>query len=163
MRLGTLHLSKHRFRRADDLLNHNRPPRAAHASLSTRLFALTGLLALVFALQASPALADMELVMVEEEGCIYCAQWNADIAQAYPRTAEGRAAPLRRVDIHAVLLDDIELTSRPVFTPTFILVDDGLEVARLEGYPGEEFFWFLLGQMLDEHVPDWSAPTEETN
>jgi len=35
------------------------------------------------------------------------------------------------------------------FTPTFILVDDGREVGRIEGYPGEDFFWGLLGMMFE--------------
>ena len=38
---------------------------------------------------------------------------------------------------------------RVSFTPTFILVQDGVEVGRIEGYPGEDFFWGLLGKMFD--------------
>jgi thioredoxin-related protein len=105
------------------------------------------LLALLL-LMAAPAAA-AELVMVEEQGCIYCARWDAEIAPAYPLTPEGRAAPLRRIDIHA-LPDDLTFDSAPRITPTFVLIDDGQEVARLEGYPGDEFFWPLLGQMLDQ-------------
>ena len=32
-----------------------------------------------------------------------------------------------------------------IYTPTFVLVDDGEEVGRITGYAGEEFFWGLLG------------------
>lgn len=39
-----------------------------------------------------------------------------------------------------------------VFTPTFILVEDGNERARLEGYPGEDFFWPLLSRLLEQHT-----------
>lgn len=53
------------------------------------------------ALTALPALA-VELVMVEQPGCIYCERWDEEIAPAYPKTAEGEFAPLRRVDISAV-------------------------------------------------------------
>ena len=104
------------------------------------------LAALVLAL---PASAEVNLVMVEEEGCIWCARWNRDVSVEYPKTAEGQAAPLRRVDIGAIP-DDLSLVSRPQFTPTFILVRDGAELARLEGYPGEDFFWGLLGRMLTD-------------
>ena len=93
-----------------------------------------------------------ELVMVEQAGCIYCARWDAQIAPKYPKTDEGRRAPLRRVDLHK-LPDDIAFTSRPVFTPTFVLVEDGRELGRIEGYAGEDFFWFLLAQLLESH-PD---------
>jgi len=30
-----------------------------------------------------------------------------------------------------------------------VLVEDGVELGRLEGYNGDEFFWFLLGKLLD--------------
>ena len=30
-----------------------------------------------------------------------------------------------------------------------MLLDDGREVGRIEGYPGEDFFWFLLGELID--------------
>ncbi len=109
---------------------------------------VTRLASLVLALGvALPALA-AELVMVERQGCHWCERWNAEIAPIYPKTDEGRRAPLRRVDIKA-LPDDLALASQPVFTPTFVLVEEGRELGRIEGYAGDEFFWFLLTQLLD--------------
>jgi hypothetical protein len=92
--------------------------------------------------------AQTVLVMVEEQGCIWCARWNEEISSIYPKTDEGKAAPLQRIDIHAPRPEDITFTRRLGFTPTFVLVVDGQEVSRIEGYPGEDFFWGLLGQML---------------
>lgn len=92
-----------------------------------------------------------DLVMVEQDGCQWCAKWNADLGHIYPKTDEGQRAPLRRVNLRA-LPDDITFASRPVFTPTFVLVEDGQELGRIEGYAGDEFFWFLLGRLLNEHV-----------
>lgn len=105
------------------------------------------LLALLFAITALPALA-AELVMVEQPGCAYCRQWDREISEVYPKTPEGQAAPLVRVQIST--LDKEPFTpARPVnFTPTFLLVEDGRELARIEGYPGEDFFWGMLGMML---------------
>ena len=102
------------------------------------------------ALLHGPALA-VELLMVEEEGCHWCEKWNREIGDIYPKTNEGRRAPLRRLDINN-LPQDISFASHPVFTPTFILVDDGEELGRLEGYGGDEFFWFLLRGLLDDHL-----------
>lgn len=100
----------------------------------------------MFTLLPSPGRA-MELLMFEQAGCVYCARWNAEIAPAYPKTAEGQAAPLRRVNLHAPLPPDLHL-ARPVsFTPTFVLVVDGRESGRIEGYPGDEFFWGLLAEL----------------
>ena len=86
--------------------------------------------------------------MFEEQRCHWCAQWNEDVGVVYHKTDEGRRAPLRRVDIHGTFPDGITLASRPRYTPTFVLIDEGQEVGRIEGYPGEDFFWGLLGKML---------------
>lgn len=106
--------------------------------------------AFVLMLLALPALA-VELVMVEQPGCTYCAQWNEEIAPAYPKTDEGKFAPLRRVQLRA-MPDDLEVARRVNFTPTFLIVEDGRELARLEGYPGAHFFWPLLADLLRENT-----------
>ena len=110
-----------------------------------RLAAVFAGLVAVLPLQAA---ADTVLWMAEEHGCMWCARWNAEIAPIYPKTAEGKTAPLMRYDVHAET-PDIELERSVHFTPTFILVDDGREVGRIEGYPGEDFFWGLLGMMFE--------------
>lgn len=97
-----------------------------------------------------------ELVMVEQHGCHWCEQWNAEIGPIHPKTEEGRRAPLRRVDLRA-LPDDIVFASPPVFTPTFVLVENGEELGRIEGYAGDEFFWFLLNNLLNAHLPSESG------
>ena len=96
------------------------------------------------------AAADLELLMFEQPGCIYCAQWNAEIAPQYPLTEEGRAAPLRRLQLRDALPVELELSSPPVFTPTFVLVADGKETGRIAGYPGEDFFWPLLAALIEK-------------
>ena len=107
------------------------------------------LLCLALLAPASALRAETVLLMAEEAGCMWCARWNAEIAPAYPKTAEGRAAPLLRHDLGDPLPDGIELAAKVRFTPTFVLLQDGREVARIEGYPGEHFFWGLLAQMLE--------------
>ncbi|WP_102108674.1 transcriptional regulator [Oceaniglobus roseus] len=99
------------------------------------------------------ALAELSLVMVEQDGCVYCARWDAEIAPAYANTEEGRRAPLRRIDLHEPVPADLELDSAPRLTPTFILVDDGEEVSRIEGYPGDQFFWPMLDALLERAEP----------
>ncbi|MEM9248135.1 MAG: hypothetical protein AAGB05_05475 [Pseudomonadota bacterium] len=108
--------------------------------------------ALAFAaigLAAYPASAEPVLLMAEEEGCYWCARWNEEIAHIYPKTVEGQAAPLQRYDLHGES-PDVAFDRRVHFTPTFILVDDGKELGRIEGYPGEDFFWGLLGMMFED-------------
>lgn len=97
---------------------------------------------------SSQASAEMHLIMVEENGCMWCARWNAEIAPIYPKTPEGQVAPLRRIEINEAIPADLTFTTPPHYTPTFILVDQGKEVSRIEGYPGDDFFWGLLNMML---------------
>ncbi len=106
---------------------------------------LFGLLALIAAL---PARAEVSLLMFERPGCIYCARWNEEVSPEYPKTAEGKAAPLRRLQIDAPLPEGLTLDRPPVFTPTFVLVDDGAEIGRIEGYMAEDFFWPLLDRLI---------------
>jgi len=93
----------------------------------------------------------LELVMIEEPGCPWCARWNAEIGPIYPKTDEGRIAPLRRIDIHDITRDTLDVSKRVVFTPTFVLTRDGREIDRIEGYPGEELFWWFLTALMTQN------------
>ncbi len=105
-------------------------------------------LLITLALPGSAA-ADPYLLMAEEDGCYWCGRWNAEIGHIYPKTAEGRTAPLVRYDIHSET-PDVAFKSRVHYTPTFILVEDGVELGRIEGYPGEDFFWGLVTMMFEK-------------
>ncbi|NKX45749.1 hypothetical protein [Roseicyclus persicicus] len=119
------------------------------------LLAVAGLV-LLSLLPRPAAATDWTLVMVEQHGCSYCARWDAEVAPEYPITPEGRFAPLRRVNLRD-LPDDLSFAGRPVYTPTFVLMADGVEVGRIEGYPGEDFFWGLLGRLLSRGDAAWAT------
>lgn len=90
----------------------------------------------------------LRMMMVDQRGCVYCARWDAEIGPGFTASAEGKAAPLLRVDIDGPWPDGIVLESRPVITPTFILLDRGVELARVEGYVGETYFYPVLDEMM---------------
>ncbi len=115
------------------------------------MLTLKSYLGVITALLIAFPAAAIELVMVEQEGCVYCEQWNEDIGGIYSKTTEGKFAPLRRVDLFAIP-EDLSIARRVIFTPTFLIVDDGKELARLEGYPGPDFFWPLLGKLLQSNT-----------
>jgi len=88
-----------------------------------------------------------ELVMFKSSGCTYCIVWNDELGGVYSKTDEGKQAPLRRVDIS----DQKKTTGldKPVrLTPTFVLMDKGEEVGRIQGYGGEAAFWMMLDELL---------------
>ena len=96
------------------------------------------------------AVAETRLIMFDSIGCTYCMRWEREIGPIYTLTAEGKSAPLTRVNVHGNLPEGVTLARRAVYTPTFVLLDNGVEVNRIEGYPGEDFFWGLLEKMLHD-------------
>lgn len=114
--------------------------------------------ALLAWMSAASSVDAAELVMVETAGCPWCRAWHREIGPAYPKTSEGQKAPLRRVDLSELPTLSLRLQS-PVFaSPTFLLVDDGNEIGRITGYPGQDFFWGLLDQQL-QRMPDAARQT----
>ena len=109
---------------------------------------ISSFLLMLFA--GAPARAETILIMFEEIGCPYCEQWHDEIGIVYHNTTEGKQARLIVQDLDDPLPKGVVIGAEPYYAPTFILVDDGKEVGRIEGYPGEDFFWGLLGLILEK-------------
>lgn len=107
----------------------------------------------LFAFFATSALKAAELIMFEEAGCMWCERWNEEIGVVYDRTSQGRIAPLRRLDAHQPLPPDLRALDRASYTPTFVLVEDGRDIGRILGYPGEHFFWGMLDNLIAKLPP----------
>ncbi len=135
-----------------------------HLQQSPRYWAagLAGLMLALLMMSAIEARA-AELVMLEEDGCWWCAKWTQEVGVIYDKTPEGKLAPLRRLDIHERLPVDLRFLDKGGYTPTFILVENGKEYGRIRGYPGEDFFWGLLGQMLKRMANRQPKLTETSN
>jgi thioredoxin-related protein len=90
----------------------------------------------------------LELVMYRRAGCPWCAAWDREIGPIYGKTDVGRRLPIRFIDLERANERKFALKSPVRFTPTFVLVDEDREIARIEGYPGEDFFWGALERLL---------------
>ncbi len=91
-----------------------------------------------------------ELILYGEPGCIYCAKWRQTIGPIYAKTAEGKKAPVRELLVAEGKGGGNGLASAIVFSPTFVLMNDGKEVGRFLGYQNDEFFWFTLDRLLKQ-------------
>ncbi len=89
-------------------------------------------------------------MMVRRPGCAYCKAWDREIGPVYAKHPEGRAAPVFMVDVDGPYPDGLALDRRPWLSPTFILLKNGQEVTRFEGYPGADKFFDVLRVMLDD-------------
>ena len=98
--------------------------------------------------------------MFRRDGCVWCAKWDREIGPIYPKTEFEKRAPLRLVNLDHDR-DPPIVHARIVYTPTFVLVENGKEVGRIEGYPGDLFFWPRLESLL-QHLPA-SAPKEDVS
>lgn len=98
-----------------------------------------------------------QLLMFEQTFCEWCEVWDEEIGSFYEKTDEGKRAPLRRVDIHGKRPGDLKDIRAVVYTPTFVLMNEGKEVGRILGYPGADFFWALLEKLI-EKLPEQEKP-----
>jgi hypothetical protein len=90
----------------------------------------------------------LRLMMVTSPSCQHCRAWKIQIGPGYAASAAGRMAPLFEVDVAGPFPDGLALDRRPRLTPTFILLDRGTEVGRVEGYVGARYFYPVLEEMM---------------
>lgn len=95
-----------------------------------------------------PAASAAQLVYVEWKDCGYCKVFNRQMAWAYVSSAIGKKIPLRRVNILQRWPADLKRVNRPSYTPVFILVENGREVGRFDGYASPQGFTSNLRRLL---------------
>ena len=88
------------------------------------------------------------MLMFERAGCSWCAAFDREVAPIYARSPESKRAPLRRIDVTRPIPADLGFVAIDRWTPVFVLIDNGREVGRIRGYPGEDHFWGLFGTLM---------------
>ena len=113
-----------------------------------RVIASLAALSLAGARGASAADTQWRLLQVRQAGCPLCAAWDRQVAPGYGQTATGRRAPLLRVDIDGPWPDGLVLSARPRVTPSFVLLRQGVEMGRMEGFSSPADFHAELALLL---------------
>jgi thioredoxin-related protein len=116
-----------------------------HPVVLSRRTALAVALAVCFGPSRAFASSGVKLIMVDDPNCRYCRQFDAEIGGRYAKTDEGRFAPLVRVRRKSPELKGLNPV---IYTPTFLLVRNGEELGRITGYPGPEYFFSELRELL---------------
>jgi len=115
------------------------------------------LAALAFALATTGPVAaqnsDAQLLMFDDPGCPFCRQWHREVGPGYANSPEGKRAPLRVLQLRAPRPPELKLSEPVRATPTFVLVQGGREVGRITGYPGQDFFWAMLEDLMKKLMP----------
>lgn len=124
--------------------------------LSFARFGIFAFVILSVAVMSCGGASAAELLMFRRDGCPWCAKWDRGIGPIYPKTEFSRRAPLRQINLDRGA--DAAIVHAPIrYTPTFVLAENGQELGRIEGYPGDEFFWPRLENLL-QRLPQPPAP-----
>ena len=95
---------------------------------------------------ASAQANETYLVMVHEDNCPWCEAFEDEVGKFYHKTPESEKLPLKRIDYHEKMPSHWQVKGAALFTPTFIILREGVEKGRIEGYPGRELFWWRLSE-----------------
>ncbi len=88
--------------------------------------------------------------MLEQDAAPIANNGMKKLVRFIQKRGKEKKAPLRQVDIHDPWPTDLENIKSDIFTPTFVLIDKDQEIGRLRGYAGDEFFWFLLDELMEK-------------
>lgn len=128
------------------MASRNAGTMSAARTIGSALRAIGALCVVVMLAGAADA---AELVMYRRDGCPWCAKWDREIGPIYPKTDFSKRAPLRLINLDHDR--DLPIAHGAIrYTPTFVLVENAKEVGRIEGYPGDEFFWPRLSNLLEK-------------
>lgn len=91
-----------------------------------------------------------ELVFYMSEACGVCDRWKEEVGGIYPKTDEAKTLPLRTVSVHDDPPADLAFVKGVMYTPTFVVVEDGREVGRIVGYISDYFFWEKVSEFAGQ-------------
>ena len=101
------------------------------------------------ALASDAARDGLRLMAVTSGDCPASAAWLAETATDLA-THGAEPMPLLVVDLDGPYPDGLLLDGRPRVTPTFILLRQGAELTRFEGYHGKDHFHAILKALLKQ-------------
>lgn len=97
---------------------------------------------------APPNRSDIQLIVLEADGCIYCGLFRRDVLPDFQTSAKGKDMPVRFLDINNVEASGIALKGPITQVPTFIVAKANHEIGRIPGYVGPENFYHAIDYLL---------------
>lgn len=96
-----------------------------------------------------PTSSNLEMVVLEVDGCIYCNVFRKQMQPNYEASKQGRAVPLRFIDINDhEKLAKLGLTQPVGIVPTFVILENNSEIGRIPGYMGHHDFFRAIDHIL---------------
>ncbi len=91
--------------------------------------------------------AKLELVVFERENCHYCEMFRKRNDPRYAAAPNAQEVPIRYVDIDKVDIGTLGLKSKLTILPTIVLMQNGVEVERIDGLTAPSTFLVLVKHM----------------
>lgn len=98
-----------------------------------------------------PSTSNLQLVVMEAPGCIYCTIFRRDVLPSFEASEHGKDMPVRFVDVNDVEQSGLDLQSPIDILPTFVVVKNNHEVGRIPGYMGPEDFFHSINYLLSSN------------
>ena len=90
-----------------------------------------------------------KLLYFYSDTCAYCKKWENEIANIYLKTEFEDEFKLSFINVFSnVKLENYGISKTVKVTPTFIFVKDKMEVGRIEGYNGQDLFWWQVDEII---------------
>ena len=90
-----------------------------------------------------------KLLYFYSDTCAYCKAWENEIANIYLKTEFEDQFKLSFIDFSSNAdFEKYGISKIVKVTPTFIFLEDKTEVGRIEGYNGQEFFWWQVDEII---------------
>ena len=92
------------------------------------------------------AIPNTALIMVTSPSCPWCDAFEEEVGHIYGQTPESAKFPLHRIDYFTKFTKPLADIQAAYVTPTFIVIRGFQEIGRIEGYPGDEMFWWRFSE-----------------
>jgi thioredoxin-related protein len=90
----------------------------------------------------------LELLFVDRSGCPWCTRFEQETMAAYLASDLAKDVPLKRASLDDGQPRGVILVEPVRFTPTFVLLEHGREVARIVGYRDNATFFGLIEKQI---------------
>ena len=101
-------------------------------------------------LSDSASIPATALIMITSSHCPWCDAFEEEVGVLYDKTGESGQFPIHRLDFFTKFPPHLAHLSAASVTPTFIVIRDHQEIGRIEGYPGDEMFWWRFSEFTQD-------------
>ncbi len=90
----------------------------------------------------------VELVVIEDDNCVYCTVFRSSILPSYQSSPRAKSAPMRFLNWTDEATGKLSLKAPLTTLPTVVILRDHKELDRIPGLVAPDDFFHILDQVL---------------